>query len=119
MDLICNLEAGRSEDVTGKEAQGKPARAQYGDVMVPSILEGGQEMQGEESGVGDRSISGELSAERSMEQDTEVVPRSQGSPRVAKLPQPEKYWNKPQPCGRTSTGGTHRRESHYQSRYNR
>ena len=52
MDLICNLEAGRSEDVTGKEAQGKPARAQYGDVMVPSILEGGQEMQGEEIGGG-------------------------------------------------------------------
>ena len=119
MDLRRNLESGGSEDGTGKEYHGKLTRVQDGKVTVPSILEGGQEMQGEESGVGDRSISGELSAERSMEQDTEVVPRSQGSPRVAKLPQPEKYWNKPQPCGRTSTGGTHRRESHYQSRYNR
>ena len=32
-------------------------------------------------------------------------------------PPPEKYWNKPQPCGRTSTGGADRKGSHYQSWY--
>ena len=48
-----NLEAGGSENGTGKEAHGKPVRAQDGDATVPSSLEGGQEMQGEESGGGD------------------------------------------------------------------
>ena len=39
--------------------------------------------------------------------------------RFTKLFSPEKDWNKPQPCGSTSTGGAHRRDSHCQSWYNR
>ena len=58
MHLKDNLQAGVSEGETGKEAHGKPARVQGIYVKVPSGLEGGQYMQGEESGGGGRIISG-------------------------------------------------------------
>ena len=80
MDLRRNLEAGKSEGGTGKEAHGKPGRTQDADTMVPSGLEGAQEMQGEESRGLYRVISGELLVERGMEKNSEVVLRSQGSP---------------------------------------
>ena len=78
MDLRRNLEAGGSDDGTGKEVHGKPIIAQDGDAKGPSSLEGGQEMQGEESGGVDRVISVKRSAERGAEQDTEVLLISQG-----------------------------------------
>ena len=58
MDLRRKLEAGGSEGGTGKEAHGKPTRAQDADAKVPSGLEGGHEMQGEESGGGHQVVSG-------------------------------------------------------------
>ena len=59
LDIRYNLEAGRSEGVTGKEANGKPARAQDTDTKVPSGIEEVQEMQVVESGGGGRDLSGE------------------------------------------------------------
>ena len=47
MDIRPNLESGVSEEGTGKEAYGKPVRAQGGDKTVPRITEGGKEIQGE------------------------------------------------------------------------
>ena len=41
-----------------KEALDKPTRAQDRDAMVTSILEGGKDIQGGESGGGDQGISG-------------------------------------------------------------
>ena len=57
MNLRRNLETDGSEDGTGKEAHGKPTISQDSDTKVPSRLEGGQDMQGEENGGGDRLIS--------------------------------------------------------------
>ena len=58
MDLRLNLEASGSEYDTGKEDRGKPARVQDANVKVPSGLEGGHAMQGEESGGGHQVVSG-------------------------------------------------------------
>ena len=56
MDLRHNLEDGGSEDGTGKEAHGKPTISQDSNTKVPRRLKGGQDMQGEENGGGDRLI---------------------------------------------------------------
>ena len=74
-----NLEAGGSENGTGKETHGKPGRMKDSDAEVPSCLEGGQNMQGEKRGEGDLLISGKRSVERGVKQNSEMAPRIQGS----------------------------------------
>ena len=79
MDIRHNLEAGGSAGGTGKETHGEPGRTKDADVKVPSCLEGGQEIQGEKRGEGDRFIGGKISVERGVEKNSEMAPRSQGS----------------------------------------
>ena len=58
MDLRHNLEAGRSEGGTGKEAHGKPVKAQDADAKVLVVIGRQHDIQGEKSGGGDLVISG-------------------------------------------------------------
>ena len=52
MDLRIHLEVGGSKDSTEMDTHGGPERTQDGDEAVPNSTEGGQGMQGKESGGG-------------------------------------------------------------------
>ena len=52
VDIRYHLESGGSEDGTETDTHGKPESTQDGNEMITRSTEGGQDIQGEESGEG-------------------------------------------------------------------